>query len=379
MNITSPRIGIDLHVASGLFQGSRTHCLELFSRVVAITPECDFIVFSENPGHLISFSSNFRLPNVLLVEMPHKSAPIRLIWQLPRLARRYNLSLLHTQYIAPPLTRCPTAVTIHDILFESHPQYFDRAFVYRSRLLVPRSARRSVTVFTVSDFSEQQIHRIYGIPREKVHIIPNGVDLCRFFPGELGRDFVPKLGLSPREYYLTVGRLEPRKNHIALLQAWSNLRSPRPKLAIVGQRHFGYSDVISLISSLHLESDVLLFENISDDALPTLYRNARGFLYCSWAEGFGMPLLEAMASGVPVISSRNTALEEVGSEAVLYADPSQPQDISEKIELLERDASLRENLISGGLERAGHYTWESSAQTVRMAYLEHFGLSSYSR
>jgi glycosyltransferase involved in cell wall biosynthesis len=141
---------------------------------------------------------------------------------------------------------------------------------------------------------------------------------------------------------------------------------------IVGQRHFGYSDVFDLIRTLGLEKDVSVLEQISDAQIPAVYRNAKGFLYCSWAEGFGMPLLEAMASGIPVVSSNNTGLAEVCADAAVAVNPSNPEEIRNAVLALERQPDFRNNLIQRGLTRAREYRWERSAQTVRRAYLDNF-------
>ncbi len=371
-----PRVGIDMHVVDGIFQGSRTHCLELFSRVIAITPECEFFLFAEDSKALLSFDRSFGLPHVTHVPMPHKAAPIRLLFQLPQLIRRLNISLLHTQYIAPPIPSCATAITVHDILFESNPEYFEKSFVLRSRLLVPSSIRRSAAVFTVSEFSQNQICKAYSVSRETVHAIPNGVDTSRFFPGETGLDLVQALGLQRQHYFLTVGRLEPRKNHSTILHAWAQLPHPRPKLVMVGQRHFKYQEMLDLMSALKLEKDVLVLEQVSDSQLPAIYRNAKGFVYASWAEGFGMPLLEAMASGIPVITPANSALSEVSSSAALHVDPSRPDDISAAIMKLNQQPEMERELINRGLLRVRDFTWERSAQKIRCTYLRHFGLLS---
>ena len=145
-------------------------------------------------------------------------------------------------------------------------------------------------------------------------------------------------------------------------------------MVIVGQRHFWYGETFDLIRTLHLEQEVLVLEQISDEQLPAIYRNAKGFVYCSWAEGFGMPVLEAMASGIPVVSSHNTALSEVCADAALGVDASNSSEISNAILQLDEQSGLRENLIHRGLLKAKEFNWERPAQTVRSVYLRHFGL-----
>lgn len=371
-----PRIGVDLHVVDGIYQGSRTHCLELFSRVIEITLECDFVLFLDQPSTLLQFSSSFSQPNVRVVRMPHAPAAWRLVRQLPELARREQLDLLHTQYIAPPLSPCRTVVTVHDILFESHPQYFGKLFVARSRALVRRSTRRSAEVFSVSEYSRHQIAEIYKVSLDRIHTIFNGVNQDRFFPGEQGSDVVREAGLVPGEYFLTVGRLEPRKNHANLIRAWAALPTPRPQLVIAGAKHFGYDEALKLRESLALTTDVLFLERVSDQHLPAYFRHARAFAYCSWAEGFGMPIIEAMASGIPVISSATTALREVCGDAALLVDPADVDAIRDAILAVDSQHDLRDRLVRRGLERVRNYTWIGAAETVRDVYLDTLGIEN---
>jgi glycosyltransferase involved in cell wall biosynthesis len=367
-----PRIAIDLHVVDGIFQGSRAHCLDLFSRVIGLMPGCDFFLLANDSRTLKSHHENFSLSNVTILPLRSGSAIGRLIFDLPRLVTRLNVGLLHTQYIAPPLVSCASAVTVHDILFESHPEYFRKFFVLRSRVLVPFSIRRSRAVFTVSKFSQEEICSRYAVPPESISVIPNGVDSGRFCPGEGGIDTVRDLGLTPGGYFLTVGRLEPRKNHDALFRAWAKLPNPRPKLAVVGQRHFKYSGALELIRNLRLEGDLILLETVSDDQLPALYRHSSAFIYPSWAEGFGMPVLEAMSSGIPVITSSTTALAEVSGNAALQVHPGDWSALAECVQALSGDIGLRESLIARGFDRARDFTWERSAATVRDVYMRYF-------
>jgi glycosyltransferase involved in cell wall biosynthesis len=329
-------------------------------------------VLAADPQKLLDFSVHFKCPNVKLVAMPPAPAAIRLLWQLPNLARKYGIDLLHTQYIAPPFSPCATAVTVHDILFESHPEYFERLFVLRSHLLVRHSVHRSASIFTVSDFSRRQIAETFRVGLRKIHVIPNGVDGARFFSGSEGREIVENLGLEPGRYFLTVGRMEPRKNHANLLRAWAKLRKPRPRLAIVGQRHFHYKEAINLISELDLAKDIAVFECVSDGELPAVFRNAKAFIYCSWAEGFGMPVLEAMASGIAVICSATTALSEVCAGAAMMVPPENVDEISNAIRVIDENVDVRQNLVVRGLGRVTDFSWKNSADIVRSVYLRHF-------
>ncbi|HLH08230.1 MAG TPA: glycosyltransferase family 1 protein [Terriglobales bacterium] len=181
-------------------------------------------------------------------------------------------------------------------------------------------------------------------------------------------------GLKSKSYILTVGRLEPRKNHVNLLRAYAQLPQPRPKLVIVGQSDFGFEQIFAISKELP-QSDVKFLSAVTDDILSVLYRDAALFVYPTWAEGFGMPVVEAMASGVPVVTSNTTCLPEIGGDAVLLAEPSDSSSIADAIMRLLRDGDLRKKLVTSGLQRAEQFNWNVAAQQVRLAYLEMLGRS----
>lgn len=366
------RIGVDLHTLEGLHQGSRTHCLEMFSRLPALLPGSRFFFFADFACCDAAALRKLLAPNVDLIAMPHTNPAKRLLYQLPALAARYRLDLLHTQYITPPRLPCASALTVHDILFENYPEFFTRFFCFRSRLLVRRSARRAGMIYTVSQFSRGELVRRYGIPQKKVSVVWNAADLHRFHPGPEGREHVEALGLTPGEYLLTVGRLEPRKNHRRLFEAYARLPQPRPKLAVVGQRDFRFAEILALKDKLGLGDDVLFLEHVSDAALPALYRHARVFAYPTLAEGFGMPVVEAMASGVPVVTSQTTALPEVAGDAALLIDPYSVDAIAGCLERLLGNHALAHRLKAAGLEQARRFRWETEAGKLAAGYLAYF-------
>ncbi len=304
------RVGIDMHVVDGLFQGSRSHVLEIFSRVISTCHEIQFYLFLEKADELKKYSPAFSLPNVVVVKMLHVNPVKRLVFVLPLMQVKFKLDLLHTQYISPFPSLCKTVITLHDILFESHPEYFPTLFRLRSRVLMRLSAKRSEHVFTVSEFSKHEISQRYGIAADHISVTHNGVDLTRFYPGDSGREAVSCRGLIPGGYILTVGRLEPRKNHELLIRAYAKVNTEVP-LVLVGQKHFGYHHIQQTIAELGLSGRVHVIENVSDDELPSFYRHARLFVYPTCVEGFGMPVIEAIASGTAVISSNTTSIPEI--------------------------------------------------------------------
>lgn len=364
-----PRIGIDMHVVDGKYQGSRTHVIELFSRVIAVCPEIDFFLFLADPDKLTASRPEFSLPNAHAVHMPQANPLVRLGWQLPLLQKRYALDLLHTQYILPFPNLSAAAVTIHDVLFESHPEYFGAFFRWRSRILMRLSASQADHVFTVSVFSKAEIVRRYGVAEDRITVTPNAADPARFFPGDAGQELVTARGFTPRNYILSVGRLEPRKNHATLVRAYAKLGGDAPPLVIVGQRDFGYGGLFAEISRLNLAGRVHLIEDADDRELPALYRNARLFVYPAYAEGFGMPPLEALASGVPVVSSNTTSIPEVVGDAGLLVNPDDEMALAAAMGKILSDPALAIRLVNAGLEQAVQFSWIESARRVRQQYL----------
>ncbi|MBV8465233.1 MAG: glycosyltransferase [Burkholderiales bacterium] len=364
-----PRIGIDLHVVDGKYQGSRTHVIELFSRVVANSPDIDFFLFLDGPDTLLELAPAFALPNVQRIRMPQTLAPLRLYWQLPRLARKYQLDVLHTQYIMPWPLPCRSMVTIHDVLFETHPQFFERLFILRSKVLIRLAAQRADHVFTVSDFSKREIERLYATAPERLTVIHNGADLDRFYPGHDGLEIVRRRSLQSGNYILSVGRLEPRKNHAILIDAYRQLRADAPPLVLVGQPDFKYDAVFDAIVRHGLRDRVHVLSDVRDDELPALYRHARLFAYPTVAEGFGMPPLEAMASGTPVVSSNATALPEVVGATGLLIDPFDTQGLTNAMQQVLDQPALATRLSKDGRQRALAFAWMAPALRVRESYI----------
>jgi glycosyltransferase involved in cell wall biosynthesis len=362
------RVGFDLHVVDGLFQGSRTHVIELFSRVAALCPEVEFVCLLDNIETFKRSYPAFDLPNVKLERLAHTGSIRRLMWELPRLQRRLQLDLLHTQYIIPLPSLSKTVVTIHDVLFESHPQYFEPVFRLRSRILMRLAAMQAEHIFTVSEFSRTEICRRYGVEATGITVTTNAADVKRFYPGPDGADLIEKRGLTSGGYFLTVGRLEPRKNHVTLFKAYAGLGRDAPPLVVVGQKDFGFEAMFEVLKDSPLRDKVVFLENVGDRELPALYRHCMAFAYPSLAEGFGMPPLEAMASGVPVIVANNTALTEVVGDAGELVSSTDAEGLRQAMERFMDSPDLRAAYAQKGLKQAQQFSWDEAARRVATRY-----------
>ncbi len=374
------RVGVDLHTFDGIFQGSRSHLLGLYGEAIALAPQIDFVFFLADTERLRREHAAFSAPNVTLVPMPHSSGLARLGWQLAALRRRHHIDLLHVQYRLPLWPLGPCACTIHDTLFETHPAFFSNGFVRLSRFTSRRAVRDAALLFTVSRFSRDEIARLYGVDAQRITVTGNGVDTARFFPGPDGADRVRALGLTPAGYLCTIGRIEPRKNHLNLLRAYAVLPLPRPPLVIIGQRDFSFGAVFDEIERLGLDTrpggELRLLEHVDDASLPALLRHALLFVYPSFAEGFGMPVAEAMASGVAVVTSNSTALPEVAGDAAWTADPTQPQQIAQAIQALLQDPARRAEAVRRGRLQAARFNWHDAAVALVGQFCGYFGLDS---
>lgn len=365
------RLGVDFHEWDGIFQGSRSHVLGLYRAAIRLSQDIDFVFFLDDTEGLRQSYPEFQFSNVELVRMPTAHGLTRLGVWLPWLTWRHQLDVLHTQYRVPFIRLASSLVTIHDVLFETHPQFFSPGFVREAQFTHRLAAKQAALILTVSQFSKQQICQHYGIAPARVRVTYNGVDRARFYPGADGEDQVAKLGLESGQYLLVVGRLEPRKNHLKLIEAWASLGDAAPTLVIVGQEDRNFPDVKRAIANVANGQKVMVFENLSDALLPAVIRHAKLFVYPAFAEGFGMPVAEAMASGVPVVTSNTTSLPEVAGGGAILFDPNDVSDLSRALkQALNLDESARRALIQAAQAHVEQFDWNDSAKVLLQAISE---------
>jgi glycosyltransferase involved in cell wall biosynthesis len=263
-------------------------------------------------------------------------------------------------------------VTIHDLWLERFPQYSTKMLGQRlSSYKTKRTAGNARKIITVSEFSAGELTELYGIPRERIAVIPNGVS----------EDFGPcrdekamallrqRIGLTSDRFILFVGGADPRKNHRVLLEAAAQVRDRLDgrTLLLVGSPAHPFGSYEETAKTYGLTSHILCPGRLPVDDLRLLYSYADVFVFPSLYEGFGMPVLEAMACEVPVITSRTTALGEVAGEAAVLIDPLDARGLGEALVRVLDDEPLRTALRAKGLDRAKQYTWgQVATQTLEL-------------
>jgi glycosyltransferase involved in cell wall biosynthesis len=269
------------------------------------------------------------------------------VWYPLALGRTRGADVLHCPtYRGPLRSALPLVVTVHDLAVFRHPEAFNRWTRTYSPHVVPRVLAAARRIVAVSEFTRRELIELLRIPDEKIRVVPNGVD----------DEFTPGGPAADGEYILAVGTLEPRKNRARLVDA---MRQNGTELRVVGARGWGEVDVGG--------NGVRWLGEVTDAELARQYRGARCVAYPSLYEGFGIPVLEAMACGAPVVTSRGTAMEEVADGAAVLVDPSDPADLAAGI---ERAVAQREELVARGLERARAFRWGAVAAATLDVYRE---------
>jgi glycosyltransferase involved in cell wall biosynthesis len=280
---------------------------------------------------------------------------------------------LFFNYIVPAGVKGKKVVMVHDMAYKAYPETVRERTRFMLNKSLQKSCKRADKIITVSEFSKLEIIKYLGIDENKIVIMPNGVDLSIFHPNFSEKDIcrvTEKYGI-PREYLLFLGTIEPRKNLERLIRAYALLKAEMPdvpKLVLAGGKGWLYESIFETVKVLNMESDIIFTGYVNEEDSPILINGAKIFLFPSLYEGFGMPPLEAMACGTPVIVSNVASLPEVVGDAALHVDPYSIDSIKDGIKDLIEDEKKRNELSASGIERAKQFTWDKSAEIVRKVF-----------
>ena len=381
------RIGVDYTsaVLQGAGIGRLTRCI--FQALAEIDHENEYRLFAAmgrgQPSNLPTFQSS-NLSTFHLKPIPLSDRELNIVWHRLRLPLSVELitgpvDVFHSpDFTLPPVWRARTVLTVHDLSFLRVPECFTGALRRYLEQVVPRSVRRADQVIADSESTKRDLVELLGTPAGKVTVIYSGVE-PRFRPiaDQSTLEAVRRRYNLPERFILSVGTLQPRKNFITLIEAFSRLKLEDGgwrledgglKLVIVGGRGWLYEEIFSRVEALGLQGEVLFPGFVADEHLPVLYNLAEVFALPSLYEGFGLPPLEAMACGTPVVTSNASSLPEVVGDAGLMVEPMDVEGLAAAIGCVLEDGDLRREMVHRGLARAREFTWGRAARQLLEVY-----------
>jgi len=358
-------IAIDAHSVGAELGGNESYAINLIEALARIDQTNLYTLYVTKPAAIERFAD--RWPNFAVRRtLPHTPL-VRIPLTLSRELRRHPVDLLHVQYTAPPFAPCPIVTTIHDLAFEHLPETFNRRSWMQMRLTVRRTARRAAHIITVSDYSRDDIIRTYKLPPERITVTPEAAGES-FSPvtNETELKRIRETYGIQKNYVLSLSSIQPRKNLVRLIEAYSCLRAVRPEgklpqLVLVGKRGWLEHETFRAAERSALGKEILFTGYVPERDLAALYSGAICFVYPSYFEGFGLPVVEAMQCGVPVIVGNQTSLPEVVGDAGLLFDPFDTQALVNALTVVLENSEYRAALSAKGLERSRHFNWQNTA------------------
>lgn len=370
-------IAIDAHSVGTGLAGNETYITNLIEALAELDTSNRYTLFVTKHAAVERFGG--RWPHVTVrLTLPHTPL-VRIPVTLTAELRRRPVDLLHVQYTAPLFAPCPVIATIHDISFEHLPHTFKRRSRMQLRLTVRHTARTAEHIIVPSEFSRQDLMKAYAIKPEIISVTPLAA-ATHFAPvaneDELQR--VRQLYGITGDYIIAVGSIQPRKNLPCLIRAYADLHRQQPQaklpqLVLVGKPAWLYEETLRAAGDPQVRHHTILTGYVPEADLPALYTGAVCFVYPSYFEGFGLPPLEAMQCGTPVISSNQTSLPEVIGDAGLMVDTRNETALAAALRRLIDDVGLRAELRVKGLERTAHFSWRETARLTLQAYIRATG------
>lgn len=369
------RIGVDGRGIYPQMEGIGRYSLGLIRGLAAIDRANEYVLFKNHSCRQPLVDA----PNFSEVGLPYPHLTARTCLALPLPIHRARIDLFHSLFFVAPLWGVKNlVVTVHDVMALTFPGFFsgrswigEKGALAFHRLLVPLSLRRAKRIIAVSSVTKQEIVRLLKIPPERIAVVPEAADPA-FRPIEerTRLEQFRRRSHLPEEFILYVGNTRPYKNIPRLLEAYAHFhrRGGNVKLVISGKKDRFHPLVRRKIEELSLEQEVLLFNDVPEQDLPLLYNCAKIFVFPSLAEGFGLPVLEAMSCGVPVIASTIPPLVELLDETGLAVDPLDAGALADAMASLLRNGSLRESLKERGIRRAREFSWKETARKTLEEY-----------
>lgn len=361
------RFAVDAHAIGRQLTGNETYIRNLLKGFAALDGDSEFIAY------VCRDEAEARIPERFRIARVSANPFLRLGWDLPARLRKDRPDLLHVQYTAPLLCNVPIVVTVHDVSYLDRPEFFSKTRSLQLRATVAGTVRRAASILTPSEFSRKAIARAYNISEETIKVVPNGIaSSFRPVPQEAAIRRVRESFDLHIPFILTVGDLQPRKNQIGLIAAFAELLRARPSLphhlVFAGKATWHAAKVYEAARKSGVADRIKFLGFVSDNELRELYGACDLFVFPSFYEGFGLPILEAMACGRAVACSNSSAIPEVADAAALLFDPNSiPQMTRAMLDLLI-DPELRARMERLGLANSSRFSWDKAAARTLDAY-----------
>lgn len=370
------RIGIDIRSLIFTQAGISTYIHNLIKALGEIDKRNKYILFC----HAKSQYNWAKYGNISekVLRLPHIKSLTGRIWEailVPRAIASMKIDIFHgPSFTLPSKKPCKFIVTIHDLTFKRFPELVTKRAVSYYNAHIQSAIKKADRIIADSYNTKEDLMILYGVGSDRVEVIYMGIDKdFRVIEDKKKlKEVKDKYGL-PKKFILSVGTIEPRKNLRRLIEAYYQLREKgliEHSLVIAGQKGWLYENVFEAVKRLKLEQEVIFTGYITRDDLPMIYNSADLFIFPSIYEGFGLPALEAMACGIPVITSNISSLPEITGDAALLINPYDVEAIAKAMERVLGDDGLRKELVKKGLKHARRFSWQDSAKKTLMAYRE---------
>lgn len=370
-------VGISGYVGNKLTGIGRV-LIEILKRIAPINENDKYILFKNYDFHEYDELANFK--NITLVDINvSKNSPLKNIlwhqWQFQMLQRKYKCDLAYIPNFSLLLwKRIPTIVTIHDLIEFNIPDKFSKLRMMYRKIIDPLMVRNSSYITTVSECSKNDIIKYCGAEEKKIKVITNAADQKRFrlYDRKIIDSVLNKHGLKYQSYFLFVGTIDyPGKNIMSVIKSYELLKKEKDieeKLVIIGKNGFNSKVIYDYVNESPCKDSIIFTGYLEDSELPLLYAGCKIFLYLSLYEGFGLPVLEAMSCGVPVICPNTSCFPEVVGNLEISVSPLDIKQIKEKIDLLITNEDYYKTIAQKSYERASYFSWEKSAQEYYITF-----------
>jgi glycosyltransferase involved in cell wall biosynthesis len=350
-------------------EGYGNFIYEIFTRIAEHHPEHQFIFFYDR-----LFDGSISVPeNVLQVIIPPKARhALSFKWwydiKIPLALKKYKADV----FVSPDgfcslFTKVPQVLVLHDLAFLHLPKLIPKHHLLYYKWYTPQFLKKSKVVATVSEFSKKDIIQKYKIQAEKIVNVGSAAKTIFNEVEWDQKEMIKEAYADGFEYFVFIGGIHPRKNLINLLKAFSLFKTRQHtnmKLLVVGRLAWQYNETIEKLKSYKYRDEVKMLGYLPDDEVARVVAGAYALVFPSYFEGFGVPILEAMKSGVPVITSSTSSMIEIGGDAALFADPDDPAEIAERLKTIFKDEALRSQLIEKGKLQAAKYSWDKTADLM---------------